>query len=573
MVDKIGDYKIVGKLGEGGMGEVYKGIDEMLEREVAIKLLRPELSNRPDIVGRFRTEAIALGRLNHPCIATVYSFAQYQNQYYIALEFVRGETLDQVLRRRGRLPWQEAVLYASQALEGLEHAHRLNIVHRDIKPSNLMLTHDGCIKLMDFGIARILERGRQTKAGYLIGTLEYMSPEQAQGLEADARSDFYSLGVLLYEMLTGHLPFEKSTDYDLIKAHAEEIPQPPRQWVQEIPNTLNKTVMRALQKEPKQRFSSASEFSLALKKLLDQSPPASQKKTTNLAYPLLASLWKNYPFPVTVAGLLPLIGFIMALWPPTNPDVSTQFSTQNPTQNSSIPEMVQIPDRTFMMGKYEVTREQFAAFLNETGYNPGSTCWTSEYGEAEERSGRNWLNPDFTQDRTHPVVCVSLKDAQAYADWLSRKTGKHYRLPTKTEWEYVARAGTQTVLYWDNKDSKDCRYEVAHENLKQAGWSGSFLFCDNGYIYTAPVGLSVPNNFGLYGMLSNVFEWTCSVTDQYNGKDRNCVSNNENEAMNLGVFRDDSWLQVTVFVRPGLLHYRDFSTFQYSYLGFRLAQD
>lgn len=335
-MDKIGDYKIVCKLGEGGMGEVYKGLDEMLEREVAIKLLRPELSNRPDIVERFRTEAIALARLNHPCIATVYSFAQHENQYYIVLEFVRGETLDQVMRRKGRLPWQEAILYAIQALEGLEHAHRLNIVHRDIKPSNLMVTHGRGVKLMDFGIARILERVRQTKSGYLIGTLEYMSPEQVKGLETDARSDIYSLGALLYEMLTSRLPFEKTTDYDLIKSHVEELPAPPQQWVQELPDALNEIVMRAMQKDPEQRFASAAEFGLALKKLLDQSSVQTPSPETRLDVPVfhhdtpssspaaknekakssahgLASLWKNYPLAVITSVLLSL-GLVMAFW-------------------------------------------------------------------------------------------------------------------------------------------------------------------------------------------------------------------------------------------------------------------
>ncbi|MDD1632188.1 MAG: serine/threonine protein kinase, partial [Methylococcaceae bacterium] len=185
-MNEIGNYRILKKLGEGGMGEVFMGEDIMLERKVAIKVLRPELSQREDILQRFRSEAVALGRLNHPNIATVYTFAKDGEHYYLAMEFVNGEPLDTVINKRGKLIWQDAVCYTCDALAGLEHAHRLNVIHRDIKPANIMLTHTGGVKLVDFGIARILEQARQTRTGYLIGTLEYISPEQVQGLDVDA---------------------------------------------------------------------------------------------------------------------------------------------------------------------------------------------------------------------------------------------------------------------------------------------------------------------------------------------------------------------------------------------------
>ncbi len=171
MLDQvIGNYKIIEKIGEGGMGEVFRGLDTMLEREVAIKSLRPELSKREDIVARFRSEAVAQGRLNHPNIAMVYNFLLQGDQYYMVLEFVRGETLDKMISRKGHLPWQECVPILCQALEGLEHAHRLGVVHRDIKPSNLMITPAGSVKLMDFGIARILQRAHLTRTGHMVGT-------------------------------------------------------------------------------------------------------------------------------------------------------------------------------------------------------------------------------------------------------------------------------------------------------------------------------------------------------------------------------------------------------------------
>src|SRR5215470_20094764 len=189
----VGTYKIAEKIGEGGMGAVYKGVDLMLEREVAIKALRPELARQPDIVERFRAEAVTLAKLNHPNIATLFSFLRQGDDFFMVMEYVRGETLDSVLRRSGAMPVQRAVPLFCHALEGIEHAHQMGIVHRDIKPANMMLTASGAIKVMDFGIARVLGSNRMTRTGHLIGTIEYMSPEQVKGEQTDTRSDVYSL--------------------------------------------------------------------------------------------------------------------------------------------------------------------------------------------------------------------------------------------------------------------------------------------------------------------------------------------------------------------------------------------
>src|SRR5215468_5816484 len=202
----VGNYKIVEKIGEGGMGAVYKGVDLMLEREVAIKALRPELARQPDVVERFRAEAVTLARLNHPNIATLFSFLRQGDDYFMVMEFVRGETLESLLRRAGAMPLDRATTVFCQALEGIDHAHKMGIIHRDIKPANMMLTQSGSIKVMDFGIARVLGTARITRQGSVIGTVEYMSPAQVRGQDTDARSDIYSLGILLYEMLTGRVP-------------------------------------------------------------------------------------------------------------------------------------------------------------------------------------------------------------------------------------------------------------------------------------------------------------------------------------------------------------------------------
>lgn len=265
--DQFDQYKILTKIGEGGMGEVYRGVDGNLDRLVAIKLMKPELSSREDIVQRFKTEAKTLGRLNHTNIAAVYNFGKVNEQYYMALEFINGETLDELIKKVGALSCQAAVRYTIAILEGLDHAHEFNIIHRDIKPSNIMVTPQGKLKILDFGIAKILGVEGLTKTGQVVGTYAYASPEQHQGKALDARSDIYSVGAVLYEMLTGHTPFEKDSAYELATAHIKEIPMSPRTFSKAIPVALAEIVLKALEKAPEKRFASALEFSHALLKL------------------------------------------------------------------------------------------------------------------------------------------------------------------------------------------------------------------------------------------------------------------------------------------------------------------
>ncbi|HKG23216.1 MAG TPA: serine/threonine-protein kinase, partial [Blastocatellia bacterium] len=256
----VGNYKITETLGEGGMGAVYKGVDLMLEREVAIKMLRPELSRQPQLVERFRSEAVTLAKLNHPNIATLHSFFRQSEDFFMVMEYVRGETLDSLISRGGAMALGQALSLFCQALEGIGQAHLLGIVHRDIKPANMMLTEKGSIKVMDFGIARVLGTSRMTKQGMVVGTIEYMAPEQVQGLETDARSDIYSLGVLLYEMLTGRVPFSSENEFQVMKAQIEDAPAPPRTFAPHIPLGVERALMRALAKRPDARFQTVSEF-------------------------------------------------------------------------------------------------------------------------------------------------------------------------------------------------------------------------------------------------------------------------------------------------------------------------
>jgi len=260
----VGNYRIVEKIGEGGMGAVYRAIDEMLDREVAIKAIRPELAREPQIVERFRAEAKLLARVSHPAIATIYSFFHDGGELFLAMEYVVGRTLAEVIATHGAMPWQRAVPLLATALEGIEQAHRAGIIHRDLKPDNLMLTEAATLKVMDFGIARMAGSSHLTQTGLLIGTLRYVAPEQIRGEEVDQRTDIYSLGAVLYQMLTARAPFDGPTDFAILKAQLDDPPVPPRSWVPGLPAWLERAVLKALEKQPAARFQTVEELRLYL---------------------------------------------------------------------------------------------------------------------------------------------------------------------------------------------------------------------------------------------------------------------------------------------------------------------
>ncbi len=254
-------YRIVRELGSGAMGAVYEAVDTLTERPVAMKVLRAELARQPELIDRFRSEAVTLARLNHPNIAILYDFFLEKEDYYMAMEFVRGQPLESVIRSSGCLDPRMAARIMCQVLDGLGHAHSMGVLHRDIKPANIMVTSDGRVKVTDFGIARVLGSSRMTRTGRIIGTLEYIAPERIRGDESDPRSDLYSAGVVLYEMLTGKLPFTAQTDFALIKAHLEEDP-PPLTGVLGTDSAAewDFVVRKAMAKSSQERFQTAEEF-------------------------------------------------------------------------------------------------------------------------------------------------------------------------------------------------------------------------------------------------------------------------------------------------------------------------
>jgi eukaryotic-like serine/threonine-protein kinase len=300
---QIGNYQIQQKLGEGGMGVVYKAIDLDLERPVAVKVLSAALSQDPALLERFRSEAKAQANLGHTNIAALYSLLNIDNHTGIVMEYIDGETLNQILKRRGPISWQEALSWFEQALRGIGFAHRKGVIHRDLKPSNLMVNRDGVVKVMDFGIAKMLGGQGLTQTGMQLGTVAYMSPEQIRNQTIDARSDIYSLGVTLYELLTVHLPFETGSDFEVMSDHVNTPPPPPSRYAPSIPQALQACILRALAKEPSARYQSVEEFSAALdaaKASAAASSSAPQLAATRLEQPA-ANAFAAPPAPAAFA--------------------------------------------------------------------------------------------------------------------------------------------------------------------------------------------------------------------------------------------------------------------------------
>ena len=262
-----GRYQIQRKLGAGGMANVYLAEDQELGRRVAIKILNERHANDEQFVERFRREAKNAAALSHPNIVSIYDRGEAEGTYYIAMEYLDGRSLKELIVTRGEAPIGVAVEYAIQILSALRFAHRHGIVHRDIKPHNVLVNGEGAVKVTDFGIARA-GASQMTEAGSIVGTAQYLSPEQARGGEVDQRSDIYSLGIVLYELLTGTVPFTGDTPVEIAMKHLSQTPEPPSKKRADIPRELDMVVMRALAKNPDDRYQSAEEMAADLERVV-----------------------------------------------------------------------------------------------------------------------------------------------------------------------------------------------------------------------------------------------------------------------------------------------------------------
>ena len=302
-------YEIIKRLGSGGMADVYLARDTHLGRDVAIKILYKRYANDEEFVARFRQEAQSAAGLNHPNIVSIYDRGEAEGSYYIAMEYLEGLSLKDLIAKRGKLKPLEAIGIAGQILQALEFAHEHHVIHRDIKPHNIIINGRGQVKVTDFGIAQAGSTSQMTETGAIIGTAQYLSPEQAGGKAVEQGSDLYSVGVVLYEMLTGRVPFDGENPVAIAIKHLSDKPVPPQALVPEIPDNLNTVVIRALAKKPRDRYASAKEFLNDLERCRQNLPVATDADKTAVIAPAAMATTKPYSFPPYHDRLRSFFGF------------------------------------------------------------------------------------------------------------------------------------------------------------------------------------------------------------------------------------------------------------------------
>ncbi len=518
-----GRYKIEALLGQGGMSAVYRAADPNLHRTVAVKLIHPHLSSDPDFVRRFEQEAAAVAQLRHPNIIQVYDFNRDGDVLYMVLEHVPGETLQAKLKTLHgagqRLPMAEAVRIMTLVCEAVAYAHQRGMIHRDLKPANVMLNPDGQPILMDFGVAKMLGGQQHTATGAVVGTATYMSPEQARGDKLDERTDLYSLGVMLFEMVAGRPPFEGDSGMTVMLKHLNEPPPDLHQIATDVPDDLVAIIQKVLAKDPAERFSSAAEMATALRATaasvatLVKQPVATgptqagapqtvaptteaiastragaKSRTTTTAVGVQPTpARKGSPIALFVGvGAVALVivlagGFALSRFLGSRTNLPTaQGMAYIPEGNFSVgvinpddahASFLQVKLKEFWIDKYEVTNAQYAQFVAKTKRQPPS----------------GWNGGAFPagQDK-RPVQGVTWDQAAAYCEWVSK------RLPTEAEWEVAARGKGNNLYPWgDIADTVQ---------LPEAE--------------TYPIGSISANSsaFGVFDMAGNVWEW---VSDAY----------------------------------------------------------
>jgi serine/threonine protein kinase/Flp pilus assembly protein TadD len=328
-----GRYQIVEELGRGGMGKVYKAQDTEIKEKIALKLIKPEISSDKKTIERFQNELKLARKISHRNVCRMHDLGKSEGNYFITMEYVDGENLKGMIRMMGQLSSGQAVSIAKQVCEGLSEAHRIGVVHRDLKPSNIMIDKDGNAKIMDFGIARSLTGKGITGVGVMIGTPEYMSPEQVESKEIDQRSDIYSLGVILYEMVTGRVPFEGDTPYSIGVKHKSEAPRNPKEINPQISDDLNQMILKCLEKEKVKRYQSAGELLSELENIERGMPTTDRviperKPLTSKEITVTLGLKKLL---VPTLALLAVVIIAVVIWKPWSKKAPTPLPSDKPS--------------------------------------------------------------------------------------------------------------------------------------------------------------------------------------------------------------------------------------------------
>ncbi len=575
----VSRYEILEEIGRGGMSVVFKAVQKSLERTVALKVLPQQFTHDREFLERFHREARAAAKLNHPNIVTIHDEGAENGVHYIAMEYLDGQDLHARVRQQGALPVEAVKNWIAAIAEGLGYAHGQGLIHRDIKSANIVITKEDRPVLTDFGIARAGESSKLTQTGTVLGTPEYMSPEQARGETLDAHSDIYSLGVVLYECLTGQLPFQSETLLGTIHQITHDPPTPPKGIRSDIPERLQNVVLRCLAKTPETRYPSCKALIAALDAGETKAPRFTVTPTVSpvadprqggkpgKAPPPGSPTWLRPAIGVTGGILLAILGMIIIRSDlfhskpgSESHSVRQPQSAEHIFQNLGI-EWVRVPGGSFEMGdlwgdgdgdekpvhtvtvsgfylsKYEVTFAQYDAFC--------------------EASGRGKPNDEGWGRGKRPVINVSWEDAGAFCRWLSSQSGGEITLPSEAQWEYAARSGGKKEK-WAGTNSENSL--------------GSYAWYDaNSGSQTHPVGQKRPNGLGLYDMSGNVWEW---CRDVYSGDAyrHHARSNPIYAGSGAGrVIRGGSWSSLAGFVRC-VNRLADAPVNRRYYLGFRLCK-
>jgi formylglycine-generating enzyme required for sulfatase activity len=527
-------FRLIAPIGEGGMSAVYKAIDlRRVEARsaniyVAVKLLTVPVSDFTRSLEVLQGEAHKLQMLPHPNIVHVIDCDRHGRTVFMTMEYLAGESLKHKINAPdfNGMPTKNAVRIVDGIASGLAFAHRHGIVHGDLKPGNVLITDTGEVKIIDFGIARLMTRepgatiaeDERPKLSAL--TPPYASPEMLENGTPDARDDIYGLACIAHELLTGRHPFDRRVATEARDSGLKLVRRRPLSVAQ------SKAIAHGLEFDRGSRTPSAEQFA---EEFRGKSGTGATVLAVTLGVVLLAALCAAYflgpgrLFTWTQlhrTAAAPVQGEVFRDCP-TCPLMKTlppgRFA-QGAAANDDGAAALERPQHrvaigySFGIGVNEVTVGEFREFAEATKYH-ATSCATYD-GAWAARAGFDWQNVGFTQTATHPVACVSWRDARDYAAWLSKKTGQKYRLPSESEWEYGARAGSGAARPWSDSAAACASANVADQSAVQRypGWT--IDPCSDGYVYTAPVGTFKPNAFGLYDMLGNVAEW---VQDCWHG--------------------------------------------------------
>lgn len=501
----VSDYQILDILGKGGMGRVYRVVNVISGRMEAMKVLLGDFAGEREISERFGSEIRTLGRLDHPNIAKLHTAFRAENEVVMLMEFVEGFTLTDRMKQ-GPIPLNEVLSYVSQTLAALDYAHQNGVVHRDIKPSNIMVTPQGTVKLMDFGIAKSMKDNMQTRTGMTMGSLCYMSPEQVRGTPVDARSDLYAMGMVLYELTAGRRPFEFESTYALLDAQLNSTPCPPIELNPSLPPALNGIIMKALEKDPAQRFQSASEFRQSIEEVAGPGQPSggSANLPTQLYAPVPhpappqdpstrpspGKFGNKWLLPSIIVMCLLVAAALYLVVTKKNGESATVAATGNtsPAITPSAPpaqlhlasgDMVLVMGGDAHLGEHRSPKALKSFYIDKTEVPLSVYRQFCRERSIDPPQGTAGMSPDM------PAVNVSFYEASQFAQWAGK------RLPSGDEWEMAARGLNGLTYPWGDT------FQPGRANLRIGG-AGHVMPVDSYVNGASPA--------GALNMVGNVWE-------------------------------------------------------------------